>query len=79
MQAAVVTRAAPRFAPGELNPPPIAPARSPAEPRACPSASPTRHPEGLIEILLPGGVSVRVDADVDGGALRRVLAALESR
>jgi transposase len=37
------------------------------------------HPDGLIEIALPGGVSVRVDAHVDGGALRRVLAALVRR
>jgi len=34
---------------------------------------------GAIEIALPGGVSVRVDAEVDIGALRRVLAALSIR
>jgi hypothetical protein len=33
----------------------------------------------LIEIVLPSGVSVRVDAQVDGRALRRVLGALEGR
>jgi transposase len=33
-------------------------------------------PSGLIEIVLPGGTSVRVDARVDEPALRRVLAAL---
>jgi transposase len=79
MQGTVVSRSPPRFAPVELNPPPTAPAPSPAEPHACPSALLPRHGEGLIEILLPGGVSVRVDAHVDGRALRRVLAALESR
>jgi transposase len=31
---------------------------------------------GLIEIVLPGGISVRVDAQVDDRALRRVLTAL---
>jgi transposase len=31
---------------------------------------------GLIEVVLPGGASVRVDACVDERALRRVLAAL---
>jgi transposase len=31
---------------------------------------------GLIEIVLPGGTSVRVDAQVDEPALRRVLAVL---
>jgi transposase len=35
--------------------------------------------EGMIEITLPGGVSLRVDAQVDSGALRRVLAALARR
>jgi transposase len=35
--------------------------------------------EGLIEIVLPGGASVRVDAQVDGRALRRVLGALYER
>ena len=35
--------------------------------------------EGLIEIVLPGGASVRVDAQVDERALRRVLAALGER
>ena len=34
---------------------------------------------GLIEIVLPSGVSVRVDAHVDSRALRRVLGALEGR
>ena len=34
---------------------------------------------GTIEIALPGGVSVWVDAQVDSGALRRVLTALASR
>jgi transposase len=33
-------------------------------------------PSGLIEIVLLGGISVRVDAQVDDRALRRVLAAL---
>jgi len=37
------------------------------------------RPEGLIEIVLAGGVTVRVDAQVDGAALSRVVAALEGR
>jgi transposase len=37
------------------------------------------RPAGLIEIVLPDGVSLRVDADVDGRALRRVLGALSGR
>ena len=41
----------------------------------------TRRPpsEGLIEIVLPQGVTLRVDAQVDGHALRRVLGVLGSR
>ena len=34
---------------------------------------------GVIEIVLPTGVSIRVDAHVDGPALRQVLAALAER
>ena len=42
-------------------------------------ATPPSEPDGRIEIMLSRGVSVRVDAKVDGSALRRVLAALERR
>lgn len=58
----------PRFASVELTPsstltsPPIPPVPTPAA--------------GTIEIVLPSGVLVRVDAAVDGRALRRVLAAV---
>ena len=48
------------------------------QPAAAPSG-PMNRPDGMIEITLPGGVSVRVDAQVDSGALRRVLAALTRR
>jgi transposase len=45
-----------------------------------PSRSGVRsRPVGLIEILLPENVTLRVDAQVDGPALRRVLAALAGR
>jgi transposase len=37
--------------------------------------APPRSP-GLIEIALPGGATLRVDAQVDAAALRRVLDAL---
>ena len=56
-----------------------APATPPTpQPAAAPSG-PMNHPDVMIEIALPGGVSVRVDAQVDSGALRRVLAALSRR
>ena len=38
----------------------------------------TLRPKGLIEVVLPGGTSVRVDAHVDDRALRCVLAALHA-
>ena len=53
-----------------------APALPPVAPAA---AAPSGPMNGMIEIALPGGVSVRVDAQVDSGALRRVLAALARR
>jgi transposase len=49
-----------------------------SEPRRLtgPIAAAPAAPSGLIEIVLPGGASVRVDAQVDEHALRRVLAVL---
>ena len=41
--------------------------------------SDTSHVEGLIEIVLPSGVLVRVNAHIDTRALRRVLGALDER
>jgi hypothetical protein len=47
----------------------------PAPPELPPCPSPEKLPrlEGLIEVVLPSGISVRVDANVDARALRRVL------
>lgn len=45
-------------------------------PRVPPSLEP-RDPRGVIEIDLPDGARVRVDAFVDGRALARVLSALK--
>jgi len=47
----------------------------PARP-ASPTATVAMAQSGLIEVILPGGASVRVDASVDERALRRGLAAL---
>jgi len=41
-----------------------------------PLTSPSAEPDGRIEIMLSGGAMVRVDAEVNEAALRRVLAAL---
>jgi transposase len=41
--------------------------------------SETARGRGLIEVLWPNGIVVRVDADVDDRALRSVFAALEAR
>jgi transposase len=49
------------------------------KPRAYVPAVATPRTRGLIEIVLPGGTSVRVDAHVDDRALRCVLDALHAR
>lgn len=82
VQTTLVTCAAPRFAEVELTPAP-SPTES-VDPRPVEAPPPSSvlalsRPEGLIEIVLPGGMVVRMDAHVDGRALRRVLGALESR
>ena len=50
-------------------------AAQPEVPSAAEAATPPARP-GLIEVELPAGVRLRVGSDVDGPALRRVLAAL---
>jgi transposase len=80
-QVSVVTGSAPRFAQVELasalQPPDYSEPVSPTVPASLPP--PSSRPDGLIEIALPSGVLVRVDAAVDGRALRRVLGALDDR
>ena len=71
---AVITRAEPRFAEVELTP--ALPAPEPASLASGLTTAAPPRPEGLIEIVLPSGALVRVDAHVDGRALRRVLSAL---
>jgi transposase len=67
-----------KFARVEVMATPADPA--PAIPPVAPPPAALSGPmNGMIEIALPGGVSVRVDAQVDSGALRRVLAALARR
>ncbi len=78
-QAALVRVGAPRFAQVELDVEPPAPAEPSPSDQPRPEPSMPARPEGLIEVVLPGGVVVRVDAHVDERALRRVLAALEAR
>ena len=62
-------------APGQPDPPD----HKATEPGGWVATAPVPRIEGLIEIVLPAGVTLRVDAQVDGRALRRVLAALEGR
>ena len=80
-QVSVVTGSAPSFARVELasvlQPPDGSEPVSPTVPASLPP--PSSRPDGLIEIVLPSGVLVRVDAAVDGRALRRVLGALDDR
>ena len=78
-QVSVVTGATPSFARVELAPGLQVPDCS--EPSAPAISAPTRSAssdrDGVIEIVLPNGTLVRVDAGVDGRALRRVLSALD--
>lgn len=75
----VVTRSQPNFARVELAPRQLDSAEPVASIVPTPSPAALSRPKGLIEIVLPGGVSVCVDAEVDGRALRRVLSALDDR
>ncbi|TJW85062.1 MAG: IS66 family insertion sequence element accessory protein TnpB, partial [Mesorhizobium sp.] len=47
-------------------------------PAAAPTAAGGAEQPGVIEIVLVGGVRVRVDAEVSEAALRRVLSALKA-
>ena len=80
-QIRVVTGSTPSFARVELapalHPPDDSEPVSPTVPMSPPPQS--SRPDGLIEIVLPSGVVVRVDAEVDGRALRRVLGVLDDR
>jgi transposase len=73
------------FRPAALPQPPqfasveLAPSSAPTSLSAASASSAPPRAEGLIEIVLPGGALVRVDAHVDGRALRRVLGALAKR
>jgi transposase len=80
MPCPVIERAMPRFA--EVDLAPASPSAS--EPAAIgettsPGPPTAARAGGMIEIMLPSGVSLRVDAEVDGRALRRVLDALGRR
>jgi transposase len=75
LRAPVVSRATPRFADVEVTTPLPSAASAPAPAAVAGAAS----MGGRIEIVLPGDVIVRVDAEVDGAALRRVLEALRRR
>jgi transposase len=73
LQAPVVSRAMPRFAEVALTAP-LPPAS--AIPASTPQVSRTAS---RIEIVLPGNIVIRVDANVDGVALGRVLDVLRLR
>jgi len=83
-QGAVMTLAAPRFTQVELTSAPMQPATASPTDNQPPAAlpPPPLSPSGSggrMEIALPGGVILAVNADVDGAALRRVLAVLDKR
>ena len=80
MPGTVIERAVPRFAAVELAPAsPGASEPVPIDGTVAAEPATLARAGGMIEIVLPGGVSLRVDAEVDGVALRRVLDALSRR
>lgn len=81
VQTARVTRSTPRFAEvlAQLPSEPPDGDPIPAVETPAPRLLALARPDGLIELVLPGGVVVRLDAHVDAGALRRVLGALDGR
>lgn len=72
-QMTLLSRPTPDFAQVEMTPAP-APQDRPDARNAMPALPGSL---GLIEIVLPSGVTLRVDAAVDAAALSRVLAALQ--
>ena len=78
-QISVVTGSAPNIARVELGP--ALQATDGSEPvlPEVPAPPPSSRSDGVIEVVLPNGVLVRVDATVDGRALRCVLSALDDR
>jgi len=73
-------RPMPCFARVEMTPSqPAAPEAKPEPPRMPPEPEAPVRPVGLIEIVLSGGVTVRVDGGVNKQALRRVLDAMAGR
>ena len=75
MTSTAIERAVPRFAAVDLAP--SSPGAS--EPAPIGETMAAERTRGMIEIMLPTGASVRVDAEVDGPALRRVLDAVGRR
>ena len=75
---AMLSRATPCGCKSELAKADFAEVRLSAPPPK-PSTPPPLPPTGMMEITLPGGALIRVDAAVDGAALGRVLAALAGR
>jgi transposase len=69
--------AVPALVPVEITPAPAPVSISMPQPASSPPAQRTRA--GIIEIELGGGCRVRVDRDVDGEALQRVLELLRRR
>ncbi|MFN6250904.1 MAG: IS66-like element accessory protein TnpA [Acetobacteraceae bacterium] len=75
---AMLLRSAPVGAPPVLAKADFAEVRLSA-PNPKPSLPPRIPATGMMEITLPGGAMIRVDAAVDGAALGRVLAELAGR
>lgn len=75
----LVAQSTARFVPVEVSPSPQRIADPDPPPPVSSTALSSLRPDSLIEIILPGGICVRVGAQVDDRALRRVLRVLDSR
>lgn len=56
-----------------------APTDDPSSMSVAPTLAENKGTGGIIEVVLPSGIRLRIDGEVNGGALRVVLAALEHR
>jgi transposase len=68
---------APAFAPVRVVPDvPALPAPQPSPPAGTAESKSTQRKPGIMTITLPGGFTLRLDADIDEAALRRALKAV---
>ena len=69
---------APAFVPVRVVPDvPSLPASQPSPEAGAPESKAAQRKAGMMTITLPGGFTIRVDADIDDAVLRRALKAVK--